>query len=117
MFNFALQGDLCGLVKILKTPVVALIPKVILYVQTKDMAWKLYSYLLGESVPRSTIEVYHASLTHETKCRVYREFKNHSSCRKCLIATVAFGMVCYFIDLSKYFLLFYIRVWIFPTLK
>ena len=89
-----IQSDLCGITKILQTSVAALIPKMILYVQTKEMAWKLYSHFLGEGVSHRTLDVYHASLTTGTKSRVYREFKSGSSCMKCLIATVAFGMVC-----------------------
>ena len=88
-----LQADFCGIVKLLQTSVNALIPKTIVYVHTKDMAWKVYSHLIGESVPRSVVDVYHASLTRETKSRVYLAFK-HTSSLKCLIATVAFGMVC-----------------------
>ena len=84
---------MCGIVKLLQTPVAALVPKIILYVTTKDMAWKLYSHLLGEGVSRATVEVYHASLTLETKSRVYQDFKGNSGTR-CVIATVAFGMVC-----------------------
>lgn len=93
VLSMPIQVDLCGVAKILRTPVAALIPKVILYVQTKDMSWRLYSHLLSEGVSRGTIDIYHASLTPETKSRVYREFRSSSSPLKCLIATVAFGMV------------------------
>lgn len=86
---------MCGIVKILTTPVVALVPKVILYVQTKDMAARLYTHFLAESVSRSTVEVFHASLTPQKKSEVYQSFKSSTSCLKCLVATVAFGMVCY----------------------
>lgn len=82
------------MVGLLKTTVAALIPKVIVYVQSKDIATKLYRHFLGESVSPLTVDVYHANLTPETKSRVYKEFKSNRSCIKCLVATVAFGMVC-----------------------
>ena len=47
--------------------------------------------------------MYHASLTHETKAHCQREFSENGSVR-CLVATVAFGMVC--IDLEVYEILF-----------
>jgi superfamily II DNA helicase RecQ len=110
----SLQVDLCGIAKISQTPVAALIPKTILYVQTKDMASRLYSYLVGESVNRSFVGVYHASLTPQTKSTVYKVFKSGTSCMKCLVATVAFGMVCYlpFFCIVKP-LNDFLRVWMF----
>ena len=39
-----------GVVNILKTPVAVIIPKMILYVQRKEVAWKVYSHLLGEGI-------------------------------------------------------------------
>ena len=67
------------------------------------MAWKIYSHLLGEGVCRNNIEIYHASLTLQTKSRVYRAFRNSSSCIRCLIATVAFGMVCFALNCDHHF--------------
>lgn len=71
-----------------------IIPKMIVYVQTKDMAWKVYSHIQRESAERHYIGVYHASLTQATKRAVYLDFKCSGSTMRCLIATVAFGMVC-----------------------
>ena len=64
---------------LLKTTVTALVPKMVVYVQSKGMAFKIYSHLLGESVSRTAIDVYHASLTPANKMRVYREFRSGSS--------------------------------------
>lgn len=77
----------------LKTRNAFIIPKMIVYVRTKDMAWKVYSHLLRESVQRCYLGVFHADLTQATKSSVYQNFRSNGSSLKCLIATVAFGMV------------------------
>ena len=108
------------MVHILKTPIAALIPKMVVYVQTKDMAWKVYSHLLSESVARGVIDVYHASLTRETRSRVARDFMSTSSSLKCLVSTVAFGMVCCLFFPPMYLLTMHLtifRAWMFLTLK
>ena len=88
------QGDLCGIAAMLKSSNGFIIPKMIVYVQTKDMAWKVYSFLQRESEKRCYVTVYHANLTQTTKSMVYQEFSSPSSSVRCLVATVAFGMVC-----------------------
>lgn len=87
------QGDLSGIAEMLKSPAF-IIPKSIVYVQTKDMAWKVYSYLQRVCARHSYVGVYHASLTQATKAHIYQEFRSGGSTLRCLIATVAFGMVC-----------------------
>lgn len=78
----------------LKSPSGFIIPKMIVYVQTKNAAWRVYSCLQKESAKRSYVAVYHASLTQTTKLAVYEDFRSSGSSLRCLVATVAFGMVC-----------------------
>ena len=84
------QRDLHGISSMLKSPNTFIIPKMLIYVQTKDMAWKVYIHLQRQCVTG----IYHANITQTTKAAVYREFRSSGSPLKCLIATVAFGMVC-----------------------
>lgn len=78
----------------LKSPNGFIIPKMLVYVQTKDMAWRLYSHMQREAAKRCYVGVYHANLTQTTKSIVYQDFRSSGSSMRCLIATVAFGMVC-----------------------
>ena len=89
---------MCGIANMLKPRNGFIIPKIIVYVQTKDMASKVYSLLQKESVNRSYVTVYHANLTQATKSTVFQDFSSNRSSVGCLIATIAFGMVCEYHD-------------------
>ena len=65
-----------------------------MYVPTKDNAWKLYHHLQKESANKDFVGMYHANLTSNTKLAVYSDFRRIDSSLRCLVATVAFGMVC-----------------------
>ncbi len=71
-----------------------IIPKIIIYVQTKNMAWKVYNTLHKDAAKQCYVGVYHADLTAHTKSAIHHEFKRAASSLRCLVATVAFGMVC-----------------------
>ena len=92
-----------------------IIPKTIIYVATKNMAWKVYSTLHREAAKRCYVSVYHADLTSHTKSAIYREFKSSGSSLRCLVATVAFGMVRFPINffITMLTVAFYCRAWIF----
>ncbi len=70
------------------------IPKILLFVQTKNMACKVYTSLISAAFSNSYVGMYHASLTNYTKERIRADFQGNTKLR-CLVATVAFGMVGY----------------------
>lgn len=71
-----------------------IIPKMLIYVPTKNMAAKVYTTLHREAAKQHYVGMYHADLTSHSKSAIYREFKSAGSSLRCLVATVAFGMVC-----------------------
>ena len=81
-----------GLARLLRSPTHTDIPKTIVYVQTKDMAWKVYHYLQQAPLKRCYVGMYHANLTSHTKS-VVQDFGGASSSLRCLVVTMAFGMV------------------------
>lgn len=85
-----LQRDLESVIKNLNSGSPA---KTIVYVHTKDAAWKLYHVLQKSVLRKSCVAFYHADLTQETKSYTYQNFLSASSTIKCLVATNAFGMV------------------------
>ena len=89
-----MQRDLHGLTHQLKTISPDVMPKIIVYVLTKNMACKVYHFLKGSSANKQSVGVYHADLTASFKSSVYQEFSRPTSHIRCLVATVAFGMVC-----------------------
>ena len=60
---------------------------------TKNIACRVHSFLSSAAVNRQYIGMYHASLTSETKQQLCLEFEGQTNLR-CLVATIAFGMVC-----------------------
>ena len=87
------QRDLCGVCEKLRSTSGFIIPKSLIYVQTKNMAWKIYNLLSKQAAKHCYVGVYHSDLTTLTKSKIYDEFKSCSSSLRCLVATVAFGMV------------------------
>lgn len=85
-----LQRDLESVIKNLNSGSPA---KTIVYAHTKDAAWKLYHVLQKSVLRKSCVAFYHADLTQETKSYTYQNFLSASSTIKCLVATIAFGMV------------------------
>lgn len=55
------------------------------------MTSKIYTYL--SCYQKDRIGMYHASLTKETRQHTYMLFRDPDSQLRCIIATIAFGMV------------------------
>lgn len=87
------QKDFGGVIDLLKLPVES-IPKILIFAQTKDIAWKIYHTLSATAIDKHYVGFYHASLTNETKQFYQQQYSSPSNLR-CLVATVAFGMVCF----------------------
>ena len=86
------QADLAGIAHWLKTFPSKSVPKTLVFVQTINTGCKLYSWLSQCASSRGLVGFYHASLTQATKAHFHDMFKKQSDLR-CLVATVAFGMV------------------------
>lgn len=69
------------------------IPKMLILTKAKDMTCKVYSFLTNSVSKKRWIGMYHASLTQVTKSFIQRHFQNDESELRCLVATIAFGMV------------------------
>ena len=91
--SIIIQKDMAGVAKMLQRTSPSDIPKILLlFVQTKNMACKVYGCLISAAFSNSYVGMYHASLTHFTKERIRADFQGNTKLR-CLVATVAFGMV------------------------
>jgi len=86
-----IQKDLSGVASALKDNPGAF-PKTVIFCSRKETVSLVYRFLCHSD--KSSITMYHASLTEETKKAVYSEFSKPTSRIRCLIATLAFGMVC-----------------------
>ena len=73
----------------------AQIPKCIVYTQTKNSACKVYGFLAASAHNRKSVGLYHANITKSNKVMTHSEFSKADSDLRCLVATVAFGLVCY----------------------
>ena len=68
------------------------VPKTIVFVQSKNAACKIFSFLKLSAFRSAYVGMYHASLTEFTKSHLRHEFRQQGPLR-CLVSTVAFGMV------------------------
>ena len=75
---------------------------------TKNTACKVYSLLAKAAANREYVNMYHASLTSDTKGKLYSDFKGQTQLC-CLVATVAFGMVS--VVSIKIISLFFLGCW------
>ena len=66
-------------------------PKTLIFCQTKEITSKIYTYL--SCYQRDRTGMYHASLTKETRQHTYRLYRDPGSQLRCIVATIAFGMV------------------------
>ena len=82
-----------GLIASLKTGKPESSPKTLIFCQTKEAVVKVYRLLLHSAKSRESVSMFHASLTKTTKQAIQQEFQSPSSALRCLVATVAFGMV------------------------
>jgi len=71
-----------------------LIPKTIIFSQTKDEVYRVYKFLQTSAKHKHSVCMYHASQSVETKSFIQLTFKSTMTELRCLSATVAFGMVC-----------------------
>ena len=81
------------MIEVLHSPSSENVPKTIVFTQTKDLACKIGYILQQAASRRSYVDVYHANLTHHTKSSIQDAFCRAGSDLRCLVATVAFGMV------------------------
>lgn len=86
------QVDLAGIACWLSALPSESIPKTLIFVRTKNDGCKLYGWLAECASHKRLVGLYHASLTQATKYYLQSNFKKQSDLR-CLVATVAFGMV------------------------
>ena len=88
------QRDLSGLISKLQTCASPRdIPKTVIFCRRKDMVAVLYKHLRSCSKIPDSVSMFHASLTDETKKSIYSTFTSSSSTLRCLISSIAFGMV------------------------
>ena len=110
------QADLAGIAYWLRTLHSESIPKTLIFVQTKNTGCKLYNWLSQCASSKRSVGLYHASLTQATKSHLQDMFKQQSGLR-CLVATVAFGMVQHLVCVYMYVPLayklgpFFVRGW------
>ena len=93
-FACHLQRDFSGLAQLLKEccrP--SDIPKTIIYCNRKEAAANIYHFLSHSATVREQVNIYHASLTEHSKREIYKQFSSRFSQLRCLVATIAFGMV------------------------
>ena len=68
-------------------------PKTIIFCRQKRTVCDVYDHITRSLKCKSLVTVYHASLSAETKEHVYHSFCGERSQLRCLVSTVAFGMV------------------------
>ena len=69
------------------------IPKTLIFCCRKETAANIYRFLSYSAASREHVTMYHASLTERSKREIYIRFSSRSSQLRCLVATIAFGMV------------------------
>ena len=92
---FVLQTDLAGIASWLTSPRPLSVPKTLIFTQNKNIACKLYVWLSQCAATKTCVNMYHASLTHTTKAHIQEEFSSAHASLRCLVSTVAFGMVLF----------------------
>ena len=68
------------------------IPKMIVFAATKNAVCRCYAMLSKHAVHRKYVGMFHASMAPMTKATRVVDFTNGTI--RCLVSTVAFGMVC-----------------------
>lgn len=80
--------------KSLKSRLPDSIPKTLVFTQTKNLACKVYRTLHQSAINKDYVGMYHADQTKQTKSLMQQAFSGAHSSMRCLVATIAFGMVC-----------------------
>ena len=88
-----LQTDLAGIARWLISSPPSSVPKTLIFTQTKNIACKIYAWLSEHAATKTRVSMYHASLTHSTKAQIQQHFSSSEGDLRCLVSTVAFGMV------------------------
>lgn len=89
-----MQKDLSGLVSCLsssRSP--GDIPKTVVFAPTKNTVCRVYRMLSEHASKKKFVGMFHASMAASTKALCVTDFK--SGIIRCLVSTIAFGMVCY----------------------
>ena len=76
-------------------------PKTVILCQRKEAVSNIYKHLKKVAQVPHMVTMFHASLREETKKAVYTEFSSTTTTLRCLVATIAFGLVstiCIFIN-------------------
>ena len=68
-------------------------PKTLVFCKTKSQCVKIYTMFMAVSSHKGLVSMYHATLSDETKAFLYRQFTARMSDLRCLVCTIAFGMV------------------------
>ena len=68
-------------------------PKTLIFCKTKMQCVNVYTMLCSISPHKGLVSMYHATLSEETKVFLYRQFSASQSDLRCLVCTIAFGMV------------------------
>ncbi len=68
-------------------------PKTIVFCKTKLDCVKVYNFLSKGTQVKAIVSMYHATLMEETKHFIHDQFADQASDLRCLVSTVAFGMV------------------------
>ena len=90
-----LQRDLGGLGLEMRGPSPENFPKTLIFCKTKTQCVKVYTLLRSMSAHKGLVSMYHATLSEETKAFLYRHFSARQSDLRCLVCTIAFGMVSF----------------------
>ena len=69
------------------------IPKTIIFSQTKEDVYSVFSFLSALAVHKHSVAMYHASQSEGTKVFIQSAFRSSLTELRCLSATIAFGMV------------------------
>ena len=88
-----MQKDLSGLASCLsssRSPVD--VPKTIVFASTKNSVCRVYRMLSGHA-SKKLVGMFHASMAASTKAVCVSGFRSGRT--RCLVSTIAFGMVCY----------------------
>ena len=70
-----------------------MVPKTVVYTQTKDYACKVYGLLCASTHTRKGVGLYHAAMSKSNKLITHQQFSTSNSSIRCLVATIAYGLV------------------------
>ena len=84
-------GTLAHILSTTESP--STVPKTIVFSQTKDDVYTVFRFLHGASTHKSSVTMYHASQSQETKAFNQSNFRSSLTELRCISATIAFGMV------------------------